>query len=46
MRAMRPLSVATMLGVERTDPDARSYTEIVDAIRIQAAEVQSDIDEL
>jgi len=40
------ISAATMLGVERTDPEEHAYTEIVDAIRIHGAEVQADIDEL
>ena len=40
------ISAATMLGVERTDPNEHSYTEIVDVIRMYGAEVQADIDEL
>jgi serine/threonine-protein kinase HipA len=40
------ISAATMLGVERTDPEEHSYTEIVDAIRVHGAEAQADIEEL
>jgi serine/threonine-protein kinase HipA len=40
------ISAATMLGVEMTEADDHSYTEIVDAIRVHGAEVQTDIEEL
>ena len=40
------VSAATLLGVERGDPDEHAYTEIVDAIRQHGARVQADIDEL
>jgi serine/threonine-protein kinase HipA len=40
------ISAATMLGVERTDPEEHSYTEIVDAIRVHGAQAQVDIEEL
>ena len=40
------LSAATMLGVEATDPEDHTYTEIVDAIREHAADAQADIEEL
>jgi serine/threonine-protein kinase HipA len=40
------ISAATMLGVEVTEADIHTYTEIVDAIRIHGAEVQTDIEEL
>ena len=40
------ISAATMLGVERTDPEEHSYTEIVDAIRVHGAQAQADIEEL
>ena len=39
-------SAATMLGAEPRDPREHAYTEIVDAIRINGAEAQADIDEL
>jgi serine/threonine-protein kinase HipA len=40
------VSAATMLGVEPTEPEEHSYTEIVDAIRVHGADAQSDIEEL
>jgi serine/threonine-protein kinase HipA len=40
------VSAATMLGVEATDPEEHSYTEIVDAIRVHGADAQADIEEL
>jgi len=40
------ISAATMLGIEVTEADIHSYTEIVDAIRVHGAEVQTDIEEL
>ena len=40
------ISAATMLGVEVTEADVHTYTEIVDAIRVHGAEVQTDIEEL
>ncbi len=39
-------SAATLLGAEPRDPREHAYTEIVDAIRINGAEAQADIDEL
>jgi serine/threonine-protein kinase HipA len=40
------VSAATMLGVEPTEPEEHSYTEIVDAIRVHGAYAQADIEEL
>jgi serine/threonine-protein kinase HipA len=40
------VSAATMLGVEVTEPEEHTYTEIVDAIRIHGADAQADIEEL
>ena len=40
------VSAATLLGVERNDPEEHSYTEIVDALRVHGAAVQADIEEL
>ena len=40
------MSAATMLGAEATDPGAHSYTDIVDAFRVNGAEAQTDIEEL
>ena len=40
------ISAATMLGVEVTEADIHTYTEILDAIRVHGAEVQTDIEEL
>jgi serine/threonine-protein kinase HipA len=33
------VSAATMLGVEATEPEEHTYTEIVDAIRVHGADV-------
>ena len=40
------MSAATMLGAEATDPGAHSYTDIVDALRVNGADAQTDIEEL
>ena len=40
------VSAATMLGVEVTEPEEHTYTEIVDAIRVHGANAQADIEEL
>jgi serine/threonine-protein kinase HipA len=40
------VSAATMLGVEATEPEEHTYTEIVDAIRVHGADAQADIEEL
>ena len=40
------VSAATMLGVEVTEPEEHTYTEIVDAIRVHGADAQADIEEL
>jgi serine/threonine-protein kinase HipA len=40
------ISAATMLGVEATEPNEHSYTEIVDAIRVHGADARADIEEL
>jgi serine/threonine-protein kinase HipA len=40
------VSAATMLGVEPTETEEHSYTEIVDAIRVHGADAQADIEEL
>jgi serine/threonine-protein kinase HipA len=40
------VSAATMLGVDVTEPEEHTYTEIVDAIRIHGADAQADIEEL
>ena len=40
------VSAATMLGAEPNDPQERFYTEVVDALRVHGATVQSDIEEL
>jgi serine/threonine-protein kinase HipA len=39
-------SAATLLGVDRRDTDQHSYSEIADAIRINGAEAQDDIEQL
>ena len=39
-------SAATMLGVEATEPEEHTYTEIVNAIRVHGADAQADIEEL
>jgi len=40
------MSAATMLGAEATDPGTHSYTDIVDALRVNGADAQTDIEEL
>ena len=40
------LSAATMLGVEASEPEEHTYTEIVNAIRVHGADAQADIEEL
>lgn len=45
-RRIMYISAATMLGVEATEPEDHSYTEIVDAIRVHGADAQADIEEL
>jgi serine/threonine-protein kinase HipA len=40
------VSAATMLGVEVTEPEEHTYTEIVDAIRVHGADARGDIEEL
>ena len=40
------VSAATMLGVEVTEPQEHTYTEIVDAIRVHGDDAQADIEEL
>lgn len=45
-RRVMYVSAATMLGVEVTEPDEHTYTEIVDAIRVYGANAQADIEEL
>ena len=40
------VSAATMLAADGAEDDARTYTDIVDAIRIHGAAAQSDLDEL
>ncbi len=40
------VSAATMLGVERDDPEQHAYTDLVDALRVHGADVQADIVEL
>ncbi len=45
-RRLMYVSAATMLGVEPTEPEEHSYTEIVDAIRVHGADAQADIEEL
>jgi len=40
------VSAATMLGVEATEPEEHTYTEIVDAIRVHGADARADIEEL
>ena len=45
-RRLMYVSAATLLGVERGDPQEHAYTEIVDALRVHGADVQADIEEL
>jgi serine/threonine-protein kinase HipA len=40
------VSAATLLGVERGDPQEHFYTEIADALRVHGAAVQVDLEEL
>lgn len=40
------VSAATLLGVESGDPQEHAYTEIVDALRVNGAAAQADIEEL
>lgn len=40
------VSAATMIGAEATEPDERSYTEIVDALRQCGSHVAADVEEL
>jgi serine/threonine-protein kinase HipA len=40
------VSAATMLGVDVTEPEEHTYSEIVDAIRVHGADAQADIEEL
>jgi serine/threonine-protein kinase HipA len=40
------VSAATLLGVERDDPEEHTYTEIVDALRVHGCDAQRDIEEL
>ncbi len=45
-RRLMYVSAATLLGVEAADAQAHSYTEIVDALRVNGAAAQTDIEEL
>jgi serine/threonine-protein kinase HipA len=45
-RRLMYVSAATLLGVERSDPQEHFYTEIVDALRMHGAAVQTDSEEL
>ena len=40
------VSAATMLGADPSDPNAHTYTEIVETIRIHCSNAQTDIEEL
>ncbi len=40
------VSAATLLGVESADSQEHSYAEIVDALRVHGAAVQTDVEEL
>ena len=40
------MSAATLLGTDSADPREHFYTELVDALRMHGAHVQSDIEEL
>lgn len=40
------VSAATMLGVDRDDPEDHAYTELVDALRVHGADARRDIEEL
>lgn len=45
-RRVMYVSAATLLGVEATEPEEHTYTDIVDAIRVHSANAQADIEEL
>ena len=45
-RRLMYVSAATLLGVESAGAQEHSYTEIVDALRVNGAAAQADIDEL
>ena len=45
-RRLLYVSAATLLGVEAAGPQEHSYTEIVDALRVNGAAAQYDIEEL
>jgi len=45
-RRLMYVSAATLLGIERGDPQEHSYTEIADALRVHGAAVQADLEEL
>ncbi len=45
-RRLLYVSAATLLGVESAGPQEHSYTEIVDALRVNGAAAQADIEEL
>lgn len=45
-RRLMYVSAATLLGVESGDSQEHSYTEIVDALRVNGAAAQDDIEEL
>ena len=45
-RRLMYMLAATLLGVERGDPQEHFYTEIVNALRVHGAAVQADIEEL
>ncbi|MFA5265099.1 MAG: type II toxin-antitoxin system HipA family toxin [Opitutaceae bacterium] len=45
-RRLMYVSAATLLGVEAGDAQEHSYTEIVDALRVNGAAAQTDIEEL
>lgn len=45
-KRMMYLSASSLMGVEATDPDEHTYTEMVDALRHHGVAVQDDIEEL
>jgi serine/threonine-protein kinase HipA len=45
-RRLLYVSAATLLGVESDGPQEHSYTEIIDALRVNGASAQADIEEL
>lgn len=45
-RRLMYVSAATLLGVEPADAQEHAYTEIVDALRVNGAAAQADIEEL